>query len=163
MNLATDLSIVWIPVPILLHARLNPARRIGLTLLLSAGVFVMTAAVLRVVYILNATTAGGAAAAAIWSCRETLVAVVAANAVFLLPLSQRSFWQGRKTRPTTRASRGLYKKQHSVRRKFRHPLEMSTSLGATWTSPGIGVAIESSGQERNVEDMTHQRPWTDIA
>ncbi|TID24286.1 hypothetical protein E6O75_ATG02651 [Venturia nashicola] len=91
LNLITDVFIVCIPPPVLFRARLSILRKIGLLFLLCAGIFVMTAAVLRVVFVFKTP---GAAAPAIWACREDLVAIFVNNAPMIVPLFSRKLWQG---------------------------------------------------------------------
>jgi len=52
MNLITDLCIMAIPAPVILPVRATVWRKMGLYFLFGAGVFIMTAAILRVVFVL---------------------------------------------------------------------------------------------------------------
>jgi hypothetical protein len=108
MNLVTDLCIMAIPAPVILPVRTTIWRKLGLLILFFAGFFIMTAAVLRVVFVLvvrpsypslstisrytNTAQLGNGATAAIWSCREDVVAIVVGQAVFIRPLFTRCFW-----------------------------------------------------------------------
>ncbi|KAK2048180.1 hypothetical protein LZ31DRAFT_78850 [Colletotrichum somersetense] len=49
MNVATDLCIIAIPIPVISLVRASVWRKIGIYFLFSLGVFIMTAAILRVV------------------------------------------------------------------------------------------------------------------
>ena len=51
MNLVTDLLIMAIPAPVILPVKTTVARKIGLFVLFFAGIFIMTAAILRVVFV----------------------------------------------------------------------------------------------------------------
>lgn len=53
LNIATDVYILLIPIPMLWGVRLKPVKKLGLTLLFSGGVFVMVAGLLRCVLILK--------------------------------------------------------------------------------------------------------------
>ncbi|KAK4446074.1 hypothetical protein QBC34DRAFT_451048 [Podospora aff. communis PSN243] len=89
MNLVTDLCIMAIPAPVILPVRTTIWRKLGLLILFFAGFFIMTAAVLRVVFVL---VYGNGETAAIWSCREDVVAIIVGQAVFIRPLFTRCFW-----------------------------------------------------------------------
>ncbi|KAH7066947.1 hypothetical protein BKA63DRAFT_131649 [Paraphoma chrysanthemicola] len=89
LNLVTDLCIILIPIPIILPLRISWARKIGLLILFTAGIFVMIAAILRVYFVL-ALQSGETAA--IWSCREDVVAVIIGQATMVRPMFTRRFW-----------------------------------------------------------------------
>ncbi|QDS73853.1 hypothetical protein FKW77_006711 [Venturia effusa] len=91
LNLMTDVFIVCIPPPVLFKARLSLLRKMGLLILLCAGIFVMLAAILRVVFVFKTP---GAAAPAIWACREDLVAIFVNNAPMIVPLFSQKLWKG---------------------------------------------------------------------
>ncbi|KAK2740982.1 hypothetical protein FQN55_008537 [Onygenales sp. PD_40] len=91
MNVSTDMMIMAIPIPILAKLRVSIWRRIGIFILFGAGIFIMVAACLRVYFVI-ATKTG--ASAAIWSCREDLVAVFVGNAPLIRPLFSRKLWRG---------------------------------------------------------------------
>ncbi|KAK2785558.1 hypothetical protein FQN53_007643 [Emmonsiellopsis sp. PD_33] len=76
---------------ILAKLRVSIWRRIGIFILFGAGIFIMVAACLRVYFVI-ATKTG--ASAAIWSCREDLVAVFVGNAPLIRPLFSRKLWRG---------------------------------------------------------------------
>ncbi|KJR88211.1 uncharacterized protein SPSK_07260 [Sporothrix schenckii 1099-18] len=85
LNVATDIYLMSIPLPMLWKANLRPAKKIGLMVLFSGGIFVTTAAILRCILIItNPVT--GAQQAGSWACRETFVAVVTSNAPMIFPL-----------------------------------------------------------------------------
>lgn len=67
------------------------ARKIGLLLLFSAGLFVMLAAILRVSYVLVLKQGQ---TAAIWSCREDVIAILVGQATMISPMFKRRFWNG---------------------------------------------------------------------
>ncbi|GME64761.1 hypothetical protein AG0111_0g985 [Neofusicoccum parvum] len=92
LNLSTDLLIISIPAPVIIPLRTTVWRKLGLSVLFGAGVFIMTAAVLRVVFVL-ALQSG--ATAAIWSCREDAVAVFVGQATMIRPAFTREFWRRR--------------------------------------------------------------------
>jgi len=91
LNLLTDLCIMLIPAPVIIPLKTTKPRKIGLLLLFGGGTFVMLAAMLRVYYVL-AQRAGRTAA--IWSCRETLIAIIVGQATMIRSLFTRRFWTG---------------------------------------------------------------------
>ena len=52
MNLVTDLCIMAIPAPVILPVRTTWLRKLGLMILFFAGFFIMSAAVMRVMFVL---------------------------------------------------------------------------------------------------------------
>ncbi|OTA99811.1 hypothetical protein M426DRAFT_36564, partial [Hypoxylon sp. CI-4A] len=89
MNLMTDACIVTIPLPILIKAKMAMSKKLAVGGLLCAGVFVMIAAILRVVFVFASPDP---AQPAIWACRETLVAMLAVNAPLIAPMAKKQFW-----------------------------------------------------------------------
>ena len=53
LNLFTDLIIILIPIPIIWPLKIFLARRLGLLLMFSAGIFIIIAAILRVYFVLS--------------------------------------------------------------------------------------------------------------
>ncbi|KAF9637966.1 putative short-chain dehydrogenase reductase sdr protein [Lasiodiplodia theobromae] len=85
LNVASDAYLMSIPVPMLWQAhRVAPWRRLCLLLVFCAGVIVMACGVMRCYIVLkNPTT--GALKAGTWSCRESFLAVLTANAPVIYP------------------------------------------------------------------------------
>lgn len=52
MNILSDICIMAIPAPVILPVRTTIWRKLSLVILFGAGIFIMTAAVLRVVFVL---------------------------------------------------------------------------------------------------------------
>ncbi|KAL2362228.1 hypothetical protein RJZ56_004878 [Blastomyces dermatitidis] len=71
--------------------RVSLGRRIGIFILFGATIFIMIAACLRVYFVIALKTGP---TAAIWSCREDLVAVFIGNAPIIRPLFSRKIWLG---------------------------------------------------------------------
>ncbi|CAK7202052.1 hypothetical protein SEUCBS139899_004771 [Sporothrix eucalyptigena] len=85
LNVLTDIYLMSIPLPMLWKANLRPAKKVGLMVLFSGGIFVTMAGILRCVLIVtNPVT--GAQQAGSWACRETFVAVVTSNLPMIFPL-----------------------------------------------------------------------------
>lgn len=91
MNILTDMCIMAIPAPVILPVRTTIWRKVSLFVLFGAGIFIMTAAILRVVFVL---VLGNGKTAAIWSCREDLVAILVGQAPMIRPLFTSKFWAG---------------------------------------------------------------------
>lgn len=88
LNVITDLYLMSIPIPMLWHASLPKAKKGGLILLFSGGLFVTMAGILRCVLILT-DPINGAQQAGSWAVRETFVAVVTSNMPMVFPLVMR--------------------------------------------------------------------------
>lgn len=56
LNLLTDICIILIPIPIIIPLKVSWARKIGLLTMFCAGVFIMTAAILRVYFVMAVST-----------------------------------------------------------------------------------------------------------
>ncbi|ETS77326.1 hypothetical protein PFICI_11200 [Pestalotiopsis fici W106-1] len=90
LNVATDIVIVGIPIPLLFAVKLTVARKLAIGALLCSGVFVMIATLLRCVLslqnveLINLCT--------IWAIRETFVAIIAVNAAPIKPLFSSAKW-----------------------------------------------------------------------
>ncbi|KAK1749791.1 hypothetical protein QBC47DRAFT_129792 [Echria macrotheca] len=88
LNVVTDLYLLAIPMSLLWRASLRPAKKAGLILLFSGGLFVTMAGILRCVLILT-DPINGAQQAGSWAVRETFVAVVTSNLPMVFPLVTR--------------------------------------------------------------------------
>ncbi|KAI1840680.1 hypothetical protein JX266_013142 [Neoarthrinium moseri] len=85
LNVATDIYLLTIPVPMLWSANIKLWKKLGLIVLFSGGIFVMMAGILRCVLIL-ANDVTGAQDGSAWAVRETFVAVVTSNVPLIFPL-----------------------------------------------------------------------------
>ncbi|KAH7014533.1 uncharacterized protein B0I36DRAFT_425869 [Microdochium trichocladiopsis] len=92
LNVLTDAAILSIPLPLLWTLQVPNRQKIVIGILLSSGVFVITAAIIRIVITL------GSAPSALninrWGVRETIVGIIAVNAPILRPLFSKAFWTG---------------------------------------------------------------------
>ncbi|EEH33192.2 hypothetical protein PAAG_04245 [Paracoccidioides lutzii Pb01] len=87
-NVATDLYLLWIPIPMLWQSSLKPLKKIGLMFLFSGGLLVVACAILRVVMIVM-DPINGAQSAGSWAVRETFIAVIMANMPMIFPVMKR--------------------------------------------------------------------------
>ncbi|TDZ15814.1 hypothetical protein Cob_v011292 [Colletotrichum orbiculare MAFF 240422] len=91
LNVVTDAALLAIPIPILWHLRVPLRRKIGVGILLSSGIFVISTAVVRAISTLN----GAPSVINInrWGFRELAVGLVTVTAPVLSPLGTRAFWR----------------------------------------------------------------------
>ncbi|OJJ66104.1 hypothetical protein ASPBRDRAFT_164099 [Aspergillus brasiliensis CBS 101740] len=77
-NLATDPYLVLIPIPMLWKSSLRLVKKIAVTIVLGAGIFVLVCATIKSVFLLVEPN-NGASIADEWGTRETFVAVITTN------------------------------------------------------------------------------------
>jgi len=107
LNVLTDAAILSIPLPLLWTLQVPSRQKIVIGVLLSSGVFVITAAIIRIVITLGSTPSGVNINR--WGVRETIVGIIAVNAPILRPLFSKAFWTGNVSFPSTGrgASKGI--------------------------------------------------------
>ncbi|KAL3424532.1 hypothetical protein PVAG01_03813 [Phlyctema vagabunda] len=91
-NVCTDLAILYIPLPMIWAVKIPIRRKLAISVLLSSGVFVIIAAILRCVLSLKYVDEVGAST--IWGIRETFIAVLAISAAAIKPYFSRNRWTG---------------------------------------------------------------------
>jgi hypothetical protein len=89
-NVLTDALILITPIPMLWNLRAGRRRKMGLSLLLFPGVFVIAAALIRVIMSLQASP--NALNINRWGVRETLAGIIAVNIPILRPMLLKAFW-----------------------------------------------------------------------
>ncbi|QSS53272.1 hypothetical protein I7I53_00475 [Histoplasma capsulatum var. duboisii H88] len=89
-NVATDMYLLSIPIPMLWQSSIKPMKKVGLTVLFSGGLLVMACAVVRVVMIV-VDPVNGAQSAGSWAVRETFIAVITTNMPMVFPLMKSWF------------------------------------------------------------------------
>ncbi|GJP88411.1 hypothetical protein AnigIFM59636_003675 [Aspergillus niger] len=77
-NLATDPYLVLIPIPMLWKSSLKLVKKIAVTIVLGAGIFILVCATIKSVFLLVEPN-NGASIADEWGTRETFVAVITTN------------------------------------------------------------------------------------
>jgi hypothetical protein len=90
LNILTDGMILITPIPMLWNLNVGRSRKLGLSLLLFPGVFVIAAALIRVIMSLQVSPS--ALNINRWGVRETLAGVIAVNLPILRPILRSSFW-----------------------------------------------------------------------
>ncbi|RGP69462.1 hypothetical protein FSPOR_4566 [Fusarium sporotrichioides] len=93
LNVLTDGLILCIPLPLLWKLQIPFHKKFVIGLLLSSGVFVMAAALVRVVLTLSANPSALTINA--WGIRETIVGIATVNIPILRSLFSPSFWKGK--------------------------------------------------------------------
>ncbi|KAI0205200.1 hypothetical protein F4808DRAFT_473276 [Astrocystis sublimbata] len=85
LNIASDVYLLSIPLPMLWNTTLALPKKLGLMFLFSGGIFIIVCALIRAVLIVT-DPIGGAQVAGSWAVRETFVAVVTTNLPMVFPL-----------------------------------------------------------------------------
>ncbi|PKS11696.1 hypothetical protein jhhlp_001684 [Lomentospora prolificans] len=78
LNIITDIYLVFIPIPMLWATQLPTFKRVGLCVIFSGAIFVMTAGLLRCIMILQNPITGPRQGSA-WAVRESFVAVATSS------------------------------------------------------------------------------------
>ncbi|OJD31370.1 mg2+ transporter zinc transport protein [Diplodia corticola] len=91
-NVATDLALLSVPLPLLWRLQVPVRQKAVVAAWLLTGVFVIAAAVVRVVVTLGSDPS--TTTVNLWGVRETIVALVCVNAPMLRPLFLGRFWSG---------------------------------------------------------------------
>ncbi|KAI1772038.1 hypothetical protein F4818DRAFT_427419 [Hypoxylon cercidicola] len=84
LNIATDLYLISIPLPMLWKSSLKPLKKLGLVILFSGGLFIIVCALIRAIFIVT-DPINGAQQAGSWAVRETFVAVITTNMPIVFP------------------------------------------------------------------------------
>lgn len=145
LNVVTDILIMSIPFPMLLRLRVPVARKIGVSLLLLSGVFMISTAVVRAVQTL--TGAPSVININRWGFRETGVGMIAVNAPILAPLFKKRFWK-----------RGKYQGPRPPSpepREMRAQRPVKTNIHQWWQSVSSYASSRSKTTVR--DDMVIQR------
>ncbi|TGJ85559.1 hypothetical protein E0Z10_g3203 [Xylaria hypoxylon] len=117
MNIVTDILIMAIPAPILLKLQTSLWKKISIFVLFGAVIFIMVAAILRVTMVLLLKSGP---VAAIWSCREDLVAILVGQSILIRPMFSNSFWTGNR-----QISGGYLPKRSKGTEDVGSPVEMN--------------------------------------
>lgn len=88
LNVLTDAAMLAIPLPILWHLKVPLRRKLALGAMLCSGIFVITAAIVRIVETLSAHPS--VLNVNRWGIRETIAGVIAINIPILRPREPRS-------------------------------------------------------------------------
>ncbi|GAQ12322.1 hypothetical protein ALT_9643 [Aspergillus lentulus] len=91
LNVTTDMLLVYIPIPVLIHLRITIYQKVVVGILLCSGVFIIVAALLRCV--MSLLEISQINSTAVWTVREIFVAFVAVNSPAIKPLFNPSSWK----------------------------------------------------------------------
>jgi len=90
-NILTDAAILMVPIPMLWQLKMPLKKKITIGVVLSSGLFVIIAAIIRVV--LSLDSAPSAANINGWGVRETFIGIFTINIPILRPVFSRAFWR----------------------------------------------------------------------
>ena len=90
LNVVTDAAILAIPLPLMWALQVSWKKKVALMALLSSGVFVITAAIIRIVMTLVANPS--ALTINRWGVRETIAGIIAVNIPIIKPVFTKCFW-----------------------------------------------------------------------
>jgi hypothetical protein len=133
----------------LMQAKLSISRKILLFLFLCAGIFIMIAAILRVVFVFKSADA---ATPAIWACRETLVAIVVSNAPLIRPMLSSRRWRGDYMNSNKQRSSG-YLVQSGSHKGHIELGSQKSSLAHIYSTAGKGHDDNTSSTEHIVQPL----------
>jgi len=150
LNILTDAALLLIPIPMLWKLKLPLRKKLIISIILSSGLLVITAAIIRVVYSLDAEPS--AANINRWGVRETIIGIIAINIPILRPLFTSAFWMRGPYDPT---ARGCATNSHSWKGK-RLP-ESGSSEGDI----ELGNAATRSTSSRHTSRSTSQEDTVD--
>lgn len=90
LNVITDAAVLAIPLPLMWALQVSWQKKITLMALLSSGVFVISAAIIRIVMTLVAHPS--ALTINRWGVRETIAGIIAVNLPIIKPIFTKNFW-----------------------------------------------------------------------
>ena len=90
LNVLTDAAILAIPLPLMWALQVSWKKKVVLIALLSSGVFVIAAAIIRIVMTLVANPS--ALTINRWGVRETIAGIIAVNLPIIKPIFTKCFW-----------------------------------------------------------------------
>ncbi|EKG12260.1 hypothetical protein MPH_10565 [Macrophomina phaseolina MS6] len=155
LNVLTDAAILCIPLPMLRQLKVPVFRKVLIAVLLSSGLFVITAAIIRA-----AVTLGSAPSSITinrWGVRETIIGILAINAPILRPLLTRSFWNGGSSTieavvsaPSGQPAGSPTRRAGYSRRMFGSKSDNSGNSGSSGTKKGSRSDSAAFGVDTNV-------------
>ncbi|GAB7357646.1 hypothetical protein MBLNU459_g0142t1 [Dothideomycetes sp. NU459] len=151
LNVLTDASLLSIPIPMLWKLKVPLKKKIVIGLILSSGVFVIAAAIIRAV--LSLDTVPSASNINRWGVRETIIGLITVNVPVLRPLFSRAFWKWGPYDPSASkhhntSSYGTQTRSKTWKGTDSHMHKGDLEMGVTTikTSP-VGSLSNNSSQE----------------
>ncbi|ETS79912.1 hypothetical protein PFICI_07441 [Pestalotiopsis fici W106-1] len=126
LNVITDAAILCIPLPLLWTLQVPLKKKIVIGLLLCSGLFVITAAIIRVVLTLGAHPS--ALNVNRWGVRETIVGIITVNIPILRPMASRKFWTTGELAYSSGAGTKTGGRTHATLATGHGPYEMTGSV-----------------------------------
>ncbi|KAF1343792.1 hypothetical protein BDV97DRAFT_339789 [Delphinella strobiligena] len=177
LNILTDTAILAIPFPMLWRLKMPLKRKIMVSILLSSGIFVITAAIIRVVYSLDSHPS--AANVDRWGTRETIIGIFATNVPIIRPLFTRAFWTRGTYNPQSSSSKsgsqswrgrrledsGGDVELGSTAIKISHPNRSNLQEEFTWIQEdAIYVQAKYDVQTHNRDDLSSRKAasWNEV-
>ncbi|KAI5202358.1 hypothetical protein E4T39_04761 [Aureobasidium subglaciale] len=163
-NILTDAAILMVPIPMLWQLKMPLKKKITIGAVLSSGLFVIAAAIIRVVLSLDA--APSAANINGWGVRETFIGIFTINIPILRPVFSRAFWLSGPYDPNASgrgsgyAGRNLHSTPNKSFRGTKLSSEIDKSAGANeYELHSRAQTSDNSDLESNAstEKMVHTR------
>lgn len=175
LNILTDAAVLAVPFPMLWRLKMPTRRKIMISILLSSGIFVITAAIIRVVYSLDAHPS--AANINRWGTRETIIGIFATNIPIIRPMISRAFWTWGPYNPQSSSSKsgsqswrgrrlgdsGRDIELGSTSIKISHPRRSDSQEELTRTRDVIYVQTKYDVQTHDRDDLSSSKTasWTE--
>ena len=149
-------QILVIPVPLLWSLRVPFHRKLIITLLLCSGLFVITAAIVRVAL----TVIANPSATNInrWGVRESFVGIITINAPILRPLFRKRFWKNQSWEESAPGYYGWSIDLDGDSRRRRSDFGSLSAPGLELGKTGSGRARMGVGEMVNVTRMDSTKP-----
>ncbi|PYI01616.1 hypothetical protein BO78DRAFT_327150 [Aspergillus sclerotiicarbonarius CBS 121057] len=156
-NLATDPYLVLIPIPMLWKSSLKLLKKVAVTFVLGAGIFVLVCATVKSVFLL-VEPANGASIADEWGTRETFVAVITTNLPMVFHLLRT--WLARGFGSAFQSSHKTYQSPSGRLERLRGGASRNRGRNASTEPITVGLTFTES-EERMMEDVKLQtlRPY----
>lgn len=94
-NVLVDAMLLVVPISTMATVKLPVWKKLGITFLMSLGLFVMAMAIVRCIF--SVDNGPGVAQSSVWVFREALVTIFAVNAPVMVALFRRETYQSRKS------------------------------------------------------------------
>lgn len=140
LNVLTDAVLLSIPVPMLWGLQVNLKKKIAIGILLSSGLFVIAAAIIRAVLTLGSAPSGLNINR--WGVRETIVGILTVNMPILPPMFKKAFWTGSGYQTSTSAGETTKTKGRYGLGTFE--LRSGTTMSRRDKKDGIETASQGS-------------------
>lgn len=152
LNILTDIALLLIPVPLLWKLKIPIQKKLVISLILSSGLFVITAAIIRIVYTLDADPSGSNINR--WGVRETIIGIAAVNLPILRPLLNKPFWTYGPYDPMASGPSAATGSRTWKSQRLGDTSKTDVELGSTVISPH---RISTSSSQENIRDWDQKK------